>query len=179
MNRVGPAVPTAHEEGRPSGKRKVDEIAAGDALAIERERPTRSGPHVCTTPKPLRPGDRVVINGLVARADLNGKAGLLKEWDADRGRWAVRVGERHVERVWIKNANLAEENALGGYTFVPDRARALLGSGSFSEVCGHNYLDRNYLGHNYLGHNYLDHNFSGHNYIGLPDEGSRRHALWP
>ena len=46
------------------------------------------------------------IEGLVGRADLNGKYGYLLEWAADAGRWGVMVDGSN-ECVRIKPQNLA------------------------------------------------------------------------
>eukprot|EP00930_Biecheleria_cincta_P038880 TRINITY_DN26739_c0_g1_i1.p1 TRINITY_DN26739_c0_g1~~TRINITY_DN26739_c0_g1_i1.p1 ORF type:complete len:130 (-),score=20.73 TRINITY_DN26739_c0_g1_i1:525-914(-) len=45
-----------------------------------------------TTPDTeLRPGLNVAIHGLKGAADLNGKEGKCKHWDADKGRWTVEL----------------------------------------------------------------------------------------
>lgn len=44
----------------------------------------------------LRPGVTVAIHSLKGAADLNGKEGTVEQWDADKGRWTVKLpgGER-------------------------------------------------------------------------------------
>jgi len=44
----------------------------------------------------LKVGMPVHLDGLASRPDLNGKAGFLKEWSADRQRWAVAVGRERL-----------------------------------------------------------------------------------
>jgi len=51
----------------------------------------------------MRPGWPVHLGGLRGRADLNSKAGLLKELCEQKGRWALLVGD---ETVLVKPENL-------------------------------------------------------------------------
>lgn len=44
-----------------------------------------------TLDKELRPGVEVAIHGLKGAAELNGKSGKVETWDADKGRWTVRL----------------------------------------------------------------------------------------
>jgi len=39
----------------------------------------------------LRPGLAVAIHGLKGAPELNGKGGKIEQWDADKGRWTVRL----------------------------------------------------------------------------------------
>ena len=56
-------------------------------------------------PSPLRPGDQVHIHGLANAVQHNGKRGILRSFDAWKGRWAVEVIGRP-KALHIKTANL-------------------------------------------------------------------------
>ena len=61
----------------------------------------------------LASGKRILIRGMVKRTDLNGRSGVLVDFDADKGRWGCRVQDvnladevyTHVETVHIRPAN--------------------------------------------------------------------------
>ena len=51
-------------------------------------------------------GRRIMLQGLVSRADLNGQCGLVLSFDADEGRYAVQM-ESDGETVALKPSNLS------------------------------------------------------------------------
>jgi predicted heme/steroid binding protein len=55
----------------------------------------------------LRPGARVLLKGLTGRAELNGEVGVLKDYIADKGRFAIEI-QNGTETVLVKPSNLAE-----------------------------------------------------------------------
>ena len=60
-----------------------------------------------------RPGERVVVNGLVSRPSLNGATGTIISWDANSRRAGVTVdGSQTAKPVAIKAANLSVAEPL-------------------------------------------------------------------
>lgn len=51
-------------------------------------------------------GRKVVISGLLARPDLNGKVGDAISFDEAKGRYTVRIGDEHIA---LKPTNLAQQ----------------------------------------------------------------------
>ena len=66
--------------------------------------PTRSADN--RVPTPLL-GRRVVINGLVAKPELNGRTGTAVSFDDDKGRYSVELGDTS-SSLMIKPCNLRE-----------------------------------------------------------------------
>ena len=50
-------------------------------------------------------GSKVVLKGLVARADLNGSSGIVIAFHAERGRFAVQV-DGHIDPLALRPVNL-------------------------------------------------------------------------
>jgi len=70
-----------------------------DGLGV-RQAPKQAAAH-------LKPGAKVQIHGLAATPALNGARGICEEWLADRGRWAVRLGNG--ELAAVKPGNVTAE----------------------------------------------------------------------
>jgi len=71
--------------------------------------PARTAPSSSEQGLELRKGGRVMIKGLAGREDLNGTVGVLKDFVADKNRFAicVKAGLEGEETVLIKPENLA------------------------------------------------------------------------
>jgi hypothetical protein len=81
-------------------------------LTFEPARKTKSGDGVCSTllsmAVPFASGDRIVIHGLQARADLNGYSGVLLSFDGATQRWEVLMETTANERIRVKPVNMRE-----------------------------------------------------------------------
>lgn len=67
---------------------------------------------VAATPEAkLRPGVTVAIHGLKGAADLNGKEGTVDKWDADKGRWNVKMSGGEVKALKPENLQPKGESA--------------------------------------------------------------------
>ena len=97
--------------------------AAGEARERERARaPRNAREREETAPRKETPllGRRVVINGLVAKPELNGRAGTAVSFDDDKGRYLVELDDTSL---MIKPCNL-----------LPTVCSVALGSLLFSHV---------------------------------------------
>ena len=80
------------------------------AAMTEAEKADRASGVWDLAPDKWEPGDMVHIEGLKARADLNGTTGVLMKWNAAASRWAVTVLASD-EKVKVRPENLRRVDA--------------------------------------------------------------------
>jgi hypothetical protein len=66
----------------------------------------------CETTPDVKPGHEVELHGLTARAELNGKRGVLLEYLPDRSRWVVLLGDEEMAIKYDNCSRFDQRNRL-------------------------------------------------------------------